>query len=160
MIKELEQMPDHARLWVYQCDRKLSDDEKELVKQATKNFLGNWAAHGQELLSSFDVLYNQFLIIAVDESMHGASGCSIDASVSLIRELEKSLNLSMLDRSKIAFLAEEAVLLKPLHSLKEAVHEGSITEDMKVFNNSVSNYGDWKNQWVQPAKESWMSRYF
>lgn len=157
---DFEKMPDQARLWVYQADRRLTDTESEQLRKAADAFLSQWAAHGQELVSSFDVQYNQFLIIAVDESVHGASGCSIDASVGLVREAEKLMGVSFLDRSKVAILDDLKVILKPFTSLREEVKNGQITPQTKIFNNSVSSLGDWRKHWLQPAGESWLSRYF
>jgi hypothetical protein len=43
-------------------------------------FLENWAAHGTSLVSLISK-YNRFIILAVDQDVQSATGCSIDASV-------------------------------------------------------------------------------
>ncbi|MEO1256773.1 MAG: hypothetical protein AAFY41_18065, partial [Bacteroidota bacterium] len=123
MLIPFEEMPDHARLWIYQAERKLSDREVDFVKHNTVNFLNQWQAHGQDLKASFDVRFDQFLIISVDESFSQASGCSIDASVHLIKALENELQLSFMTSGKVAFLQEEEVHLYPFNELKTQVQQ-------------------------------------
>ncbi len=160
MVSEMQKMPESARLWVYQSNRSFDETEIALIRKATEKFLETWAAHGSELTASYEIRFDQFLILAVDESRAGASGCSIDASVSFIRQLESQLNVSFLDRSKIAYLNDDHVFLTSLNQLKEKVTDGSIRTDTKIINNSVATYGDWKRSWIQPAADSWMARYF
>lgn len=159
MLASVETMPDSARLWVYQADRQFTDEELNLVHQLTSQFVDGWAAHGTGLTATYLIAHNQFIILMVDESQEMASGCSIDSSVSLIRELESRLGLSLLDRSKIAVLQDELEMY-PLNGIKSAVQSGKINPDATVFNNAVSTYGDWKSNWKQQAKSSWMGRFF
>ena len=87
-------MPADARVWVYQSSRMLSPEEVDLVASASESFLNQWQAHGNDLRASFKVAYDRFLILTVDESAGQASGCSIDASVHLIKALEHLKNVS------------------------------------------------------------------
>ena len=82
-------MPDTARLWIYQAERKLTPNELKFVEDSTSKFLEAWTAHGNELRASHKLSHDQFLVIALDEGAGGASGCSIDASVNHVRRLEK-----------------------------------------------------------------------
>ena len=160
MIAQLDTMPDHARLWVYQAGRKLSDQEIQQVAIRTTTFLEQWAAHGQELRAAFEIKFNQFLVIAVDESMHGASGCSIDSCVGMVRELEQALSVSFMDRTKVALLDDDKVQLVNLKEIRSNISSGTISEKTVVTNNAVSSYGDFKKSWALPATKSWVARYF
>lgn len=155
-----EEMPGHSRLWVYQADRQLSGQEMERLKQITLNFVDQWQAHGKSLRASFEVRYDQFLVLAVDESFNGATGCSIDSSVQLIRTLEEELGVSFLDRSKVALMQEDRVALAPLSELKSIAGEGVLTRETIVFNNSVSSMEQYRSAWMVPAGDSWLKRYF
>lgn len=153
-------MPATARVWIYQGERKFSPQEKEIIDKSAANFVAQWAAHGKDLAATYRIEYDQFLIFMVDETQHAASGCSIDSSVALIREIEKHLGISMLDRSKVAFLKNEEVSLKPFNELKRLVESGEITEETLVFDNSIDNLGEWQDNWLIPAGKSWLKRYF
>jgi hypothetical protein len=156
----LEQMPDNSRLWIYQADRKFTKEEVAFIHAETKAFLTHWSAHGTQLKVAYELLYDQILIISVDEGVHGASGCSIDDSVNLVRSFEKKLSVSMLDKSSVAFLNNGELACIAISSLKKAVADNEVLMDSIVLNNAVSNYGDFKRSWKQPADQSWLKRYF
>lgn len=160
MRAEFEELPGHARLWVYQANRTLSKDEVNLMTDITANFVDQWQAHGKSLRASFEVRFDQFLILAVDESYNGATGCSIDSSVQLIRTLEQQLTVSFLDRSKVALLQEDKVALEPLAELKNLASQGTLTKNTVVFNNSVASMDQYRESWMVPAGDSWLKRYF
>lgn len=155
-----EFLPDHARLWVYQADRKLTAKELANMQTTVASFVESWVAHGSPLQAAYWIKYDQFLVLAVDETGHGASGCSIDSSVALIRKLEHQIGISLLDRTKIAVRQQEHVQLFELSMIKKAIGDGLIQADDIVFNNAVSTYGEWKNQWEVAAVHSWMKRFF
>lgn len=156
----INEMPDHSRVWVYQANRKFSEQEKAFITTQLEQFTGQWAAHGRQLAASFSIEKDQFIVLAVDEAQHAASGCSIDASVHVIQHIESETGLSLLDRSSVAFMTEETVNIRPFTELKQAVVNGEITKDTIVFNNTVQTAADWKTHWQQPAMESWLKRYF
>ena len=159
-----EEMPDNARIWIYQADRPLSRPEEAFIKEQTDLFLQDWAAHGAGLNASFTVLYNQFLIIAVDEAMVKASGCSIDKQVRFIQELEKELLISFMDRTRVAFLqadvpADSAIVTTTLSEIKAKVAEGQIHSRTLTFNNLVQTKGQLEEGWIIAAEDSWLKRY-
>lgn len=158
-------MPDHARVWIYQANRALTDHEIQQAEQWGKQFVEQWAAHGQELRALVTVLRHHFLVIALDEQHHAASGCSIDSSVGFVRALEEAFSkagqpVSFLDRTLVALLYDDEVHLVPLTDIKSHITEGRIAADTLMFNNLVSTKGNLKEQWIVPAQDSWLARYF
>lgn len=160
VVQSIKQMPATSRLWVYQSGRAFSAAEKIQIAQVLQSFLDQWAAHGSELKSAYSIEYDQFIVIAVDESHHGASGCSIDASVGVIRSIEQQFDVSLLDRTQVAVLADDEISVYPFNGIKSKVAEGAIKPNMIVFNNTVQNLGEWQASWKQPASESWVGRFF
>ncbi len=165
MFIPFEEMPDQARVWVYQANRPLSKAEEDYTLQISQIFASRWTAHGKDLKSSVKVFHHQFLVIAVDEAYNQASGCSIDASVALVKELEQKLGssthpLSFFDRTKVAFVYQDQVFLESMSRLKERVMEGNITPETFTFNNLVSSKEQFEKEWMVPAKNSWLARYF
>lgn len=160
MYKSFKEMPAHARLWVYQSDRALTEVEARAASGILEVFCEEWKAHSQALISSFAVLHNRFLMLAVDEQYHQASGCSIDSSVAVIRELERKFDVTLFDRMRIA--AEENGEIVTLHfkDLKTHISEGRLKPDTLVFDNSITTMTQLKNDWKIPASETWIGRYF
>lgn len=165
MYIPFEEMPGHARVWIYQADRPLSQAEEDYALQISQIFISKWAAHGKDLKSSVKIFHHQFLVIAVDETYNQASGCSIDASVSLVKELEQKFStvqqaFSFFDRTKVAFVCDDQVFLESTKSVKEHIAEGNIKPETLTFNNLVNNKEQFEREWIVPAKDSWLARYF
>src|SRR5688572_4691281 len=128
MFASFESMSPESRIWIFQSDRKFSDQDKTIIIKHLKLFTDGWAAHGQQLKASYDLRYDQFLIVAVDEGYNNASGCSIDASVRVIKEIEKDIHINFLNRDQVAFLKNSSVELIPLKRLKEEYQRGKWNE--------------------------------
>ena len=160
MRTAFDTLPDSARLWIYQASRQLTYPEAHLVRVESRKFANNWQAHGQSLKSDVSVLKNQFLVLAVDESFSVASGCSIDASVNLVKNLSSLLGVDFLDRKNVAFLIDDSVQIFHLNEINDLVEQKVIVPETMVFNNVVQNLGEWKSSWLIPCAESWVNKYF
>ncbi len=162
MYIPFEQMPAHARVWVYQANRNIEESEVVAILEKSQDFLAQWTAHKQTLQASAKVFHARFLVIALDEEINAASGCSIDASVHFIKSLEKQLEIDFFDRTKIAFLepTSQTLFVEDMKNLKQKVAEGIIQSHTIVFNNLVENLSQFQNEWKVPVQQSWLLRYF
>jgi hypothetical protein len=160
MYLPFEQLPGFARVWIYQAERKLTDQELSLVEQRLARFCEGWNTHGNGMPTSFEVLDGQILVLAVDESGLGASGCSIDSSVRTLRELETQLEVNLTDQGKIT-LKNAAGELKvlPALGLKSRVEAGELTSEQEVINPLIKTKADLHQLWL-PVRNSWLNKYF
>ncbi len=159
MLVPFDTLPSQARLWIYQSNRVLSDTELGELKKRVEPFLISWTAHRQDLKASYQILDNCFIMLAVDESNQGATGCSIDASVHFLQEVERDLQVKLLDRAQIAYRQGSQLGFASMRSLKEKVKAGDLASDTKIYNNSVIQLGQLKDSWEQKLEESWLARY-
>jgi hypothetical protein len=159
MFASFHSMSPESRLWIFQSDRKFSAQDKTIITEHLKLFTDEWAAHGQPLKASFDLQYDQFLIIAVDEGYSSASGCSIDASVRVIKEIEKHIGINFLSRDQVAFLKNSTIELIPLKNLKEEYQKGSWNESTSTFNNVIATKSQLEKEWIVAAGATWLKRY-
>ncbi len=160
MYIPFHQIPPHARIWIYQANRDLTDTEVEALQPVLTQFITEWTSHGQLLQASAEIFHNRFLVIANDEDVNSPSGCSIDASVHFVKQLENRLNVSFFDRTQLAFLAGNEVQVASLKEIKTQVGAGSIKPDSLYFDNTIATAGQLKDNWPKPAQETWLSRYF
>ncbi|WP_439880937.1 hypothetical protein ACSX1A_17530 [Pontibacter sp. MBLB2868] len=160
MYIPFDELPPHARLWIYQADRPLTEAEQSEIKPILERFATEWSSHGKGLQASAKLLYGQFLVLANNESATSASGCSIDASVRFVRELEQQFGVSFFDRTKLAFLKEGEVEQVNLSDLKSKVAAGEIDQNTLYFDTLVNNYGELQQAWPRPAGTSWLTKYF
>jgi len=160
MFIEFNQMPATSRVWVYQADRPFTDAEENSILEDTKTFLASWTAHSQTLQASCCVHHHQFLVLAVDEGHNAASGCSIDKSVHFVQALQSQYQVNLFDRTRQAFLLDNEIKLISLKELPQAIASGQITPTTITFNNLVNTIAQLEAQWLLPAAETWLSRYF
>lgn len=159
MVTSFEKLPDNSRIWIYQANRKLSEQEVELIAIETNEFLDQWTAHGAELEAGFEIKYNRFIVIGLNQSNASASGCSIDASVRFIQSLEKELQVDLLDKMNVTFYNGEYIAHKSLADFKKMAKAKSVSPNTVVFNNLVNTKAEYLEHWEVPAKESWHSRF-
>ncbi|CAM4147206.1 hypothetical protein EWU23_06565 [Cytophagaceae bacterium 50C-KIRBA] len=159
MYVEFQQLPAHARVWIYQANRAFTEQENRFVQSYLKQAVQDWNAHGAPLAGSFQIRYNQIIVIAVDEHHHAASGCSIDASTGWFKDLAFQLGIDFFDRS-VALVQEEALQLFPLLEVKQAVAQGLITTESFIAIPQVKDLADYRAHWPAQANDSWLKKYF
>jgi hypothetical protein len=159
MFTEYKNLPNNARVWIYQSDREFTAKEIEIVSVKAVDFINQWTRHGDDLKGSFTFKYNQFLILAVDETFNTVSGCSIDSSVRFVQALEKELQLDLMNKMNVTFKDNEHINLVKLADFQRFAKEQKITSETIVFNNMVATKEDFENNWEVPAKESWHKRF-
>ena len=159
MIVNFNKLPDNSRLWIYQSNRDFSDQELDEIRNLTESFLSNWQTHNQELEVSYEIKYNRFLILAVNESFNSPGGCSIDLSLRFINNLSKKINIDLLDRMSVNYRDKEDIKSLKLNELKELLNNKSINEETIIFNNLVKTKIDYMDNWESSLKNSWLSQF-
>ncbi|MFB9076434.1 ABC transporter ATPase [Flavobacterium procerum] len=160
MYIPFENLPGESRVWIYQSNRKFSEEEFSEIENDLKAFVEDWAAHGTSLEASYLLKYNRFIILAVNQEVQPATGCSIDSSVEFIQNLEKKYGVDLLDKMNVTFKLGEHIAHKPLIDFKKMVKDKAVTGNTIVFNNLVTNIEEFNDAWEVPAVDSWHSRFF
>ena len=160
MYVPFENLPDESKIWIYQSNRKFSDEEFAEIEAELKTFVESWAAHGTSLEASYQLKYNRFIILAVNQEVQNATGCSIDASVQFIQDLEKKYEVDLLDKMNVTFKLGEHIAHKPLTEFKKMAKDKAVSGNTIVFNNLVNNLAEYQESWEVPAQDSWHSRFF
>lgn len=157
----LPHLEDRSRVWVYASNRAFSEEEIAQLTAKGAEFVDGWQVHGKDLHAGFSVLYNQFLVFAVDEQVAGASGCSIDSSVKFVRDAEAAFGVELLNKLNIAYHgANNTIAVLPMAEFQDEITAGNITPNTIVFNNLVENLGQLRSQWEIPAQNSWHNQLF
>lgn len=160
MYVPFENLPEESKIWIYQSNRKFSEEEFAEIEKDLQVFVENWAAHGTSLEASFQLKYNRFIILAVNQEVQAATGCSIDSSVAFIQSLEQKYEVDLLDKMNVTFKLGEHVAHKPLIDFKKMAKDKAVTGNTIVFNNLVNNIAEYNESWEVPAADSWHSRFF
>ncbi len=122
-------------------------------------FLTQWTAHGADLKAGYELPYGRFIVIGLDQSMNSASGCSIDASVHFIQDLEQKFQVQLLDKMNVSYKQGEYIAYKPLKDFKKMAKERAVSKNTIVFNNLVASKQEFLENWEVPASDSWHARF-
>ncbi len=155
MLTPYHILPDSAKVWIYQANRSFTPEEVWDISDILENFVDKWQSHQRDVAGYGSLYYRRFLVLMADESKCDVSGCSIDSSVKLIRELEQAYDINFFDRMKVCYkITNELVGSFPLQQLSELMEKGKLTEQTIIFNNLVSTKKEFETQWEIPLKES------
>ena len=159
MFVPFDTLPDTSRVWIYQANRSFSEPEVQEISKKLELFVEQWTAHGADLRASFDIKYNRFITLALDQEMNVATGCSIDASVQFIQQLEKDYQVDLLDKMNVSYKQGEFIAYKTLTDFRKMAKDKAVSPKTIVFNNLVNNKAEYISDWEVPASESWHNRF-
>ncbi|NJY64212.1 ABC transporter ATPase [Salinimicrobium sp. CDJ15-81-2] len=159
MYVPFDTLPESSRVWIYQANRSFTDVELEEIKPKLEAFIEQWTAHGANLKASFDIKYKRFIILALDQKMNVATGCSIDDSVRFIQQLEQDYNVDLLDKMNVSYKQGDFIAYKTLTDFRKMAKDKAVSPKTIVFNNLVNNKAEYLSDWEVPASESWHKRF-
>jgi hypothetical protein len=149
-----------SRVWVYQSDREFTASEAAEIQQKLDAFSNQWQAHGQQLKSKAEVLYNFFIVFTVDEATANATGCSIDSSVRILKEIEQTYHVDLFNRFNMAYKVDDKIVATSKEDFETLISIKKVTPETTVFNNMVQTLGEFQNKWEVPFARSWHSSVF
>ena len=152
-------LPSNAKVWIYQSDSNLSSTDVELIEKEVKFFLNNWSSHNKEIESSFEIRYNRFLIIGLNENINSASGCSIDKSVNFIKNLQSILKVNFLNRLDVAYKIGNEINSISLLEFQNMIRENKLSKDSIVYNNMIDTKKSYLNSWETTIENSWHKKF-
>ncbi len=148
-------LPKTSRIWIYQTNRPLTDLETKEISQKVAAFTDQWTSHSQQLKANGNVYHNRFIVFGVDQSVAGASGCSIDGSVRFAQELEKEYNLDLFDRMCFAYEIDGEIKTAHKEEFQYLYKKGMINEDTIVYNNLITTLEEMESSWRVRLGDSW-----
>ena len=159
MFVDYDLMPNDSRVWIYQSNREFNSDELVILETKIQDFIDVWKRHGADLKASYVIKYNQFIVLLVDEGFNDVSGCSIDASVNLIKKLENHFEIDLTNKLNISFKDSVNINIVSLSDFQNYVKQEKITSNTVVFNNMVTSKEEFENNWEVTAAKSWHKRF-
>ena len=159
MLVSFDKLPLNSRVWVYSSNRKFIQKEIISIRKDLENFLSNWTSHNQNLETGFELRYDRFIIIAVNQEINNASGCSIDNCVRFIKKLENKYEVDLLDKMNVIYKQDKHLYNKKLNEFISMYKNNLVSLNTVVFNNLVNTVGEYKLKWEVPVKESWHNRF-
>lgn len=156
-VVPFDTLPDASRVWVFGADRPLGEEATATLLKEVDTFLENWKAHGAPLTVGSQFRDNRFLVIAVDQSTAGASGCSIDGLFRVLQGLQQQLGASMVGGGRV-FYRDQSGRVQSISRDEVGARSasGELTRDSVVFDTSLTDLGTFRRCFEVRAKESWV----
>ena len=153
MLVDFNTTADQSRIWIYAAEHKLTNDQENYILNHISDHLQNWEAHKVPLTAGVTILENRFIVVALDESENGASGCSIDTLQKSIQNLEKDLSISLLNRLNVFCKIEDEILCIPSFKLESIAKSNTLFYDLTIQKKSdLYSY-------LKPISEGWCASY-
>lgn len=149
-----------SRVWIFQCEKPLTNPQIEHASAQLDAFMQQWASHGNALQAAYKWYFGQMAVVVVNESVNAASGCSIDKLTHFFEQIGTEGGANFMNRD-IAVLHNQnkSIELYSLHAFKESVASGRILPHTLMLNNAVTQLHEWQNSWIKPVKETWAAKW-
>jgi hypothetical protein len=154
-MRSIQHLAEHSRVWVYQANRFLTEQEVEIISASLSQFIEGWNAHGAALYAGFEIISNRFVVLAVDEEKALASGCSIDKSVHFFQKIGEQLNIDFFNRMQVMYEMDGELKDAPLHQFWAMRKANLIGDDVIVYDNLVKNITEFQARWRVSFAKSW-----
>ena len=158
-MQDYHSLSDKSRVWIYQANRPFADQDIPRIRAAVDRFAKQWISHNRQLKAFGDVLHNRFIVLIVDESHAGASGCSIDKSVYFLKELQQEFQVDLFDRLSFSFVSNDGMVhTLPKDLFAQWYAEGKIDDTTTVFDTLVASKEAFDREFKKPLGQSWHRR--
>ena len=156
-----QDLPGDARVWVFAASDALVADKADALLGAADEYLGDWKAHGLPLTCARDWREDRFLAIGVDQRDAHASGCSIDGLFRVLQRLESSLGTSLVGGGRVFYRdADGRITCVSRAEFAARAAAGSVADNARVFDTSVTTASAYRDRFEQPAAASWHAALF
>jgi len=156
-LEPLSAFPDEARVWVFGASERPAQEAVARLRDSMARFLERWTAHRAELRAGFDWLDDRFLVVAVDETGAGASGCSIDALTDQIRRLEDDAGVTLIDAAPVWYRDDDGEIRRVARDeFRHLAAGGEVGPRTRVFDLTIDRLGTLRTgTWETEAGRSW-----
>ena len=158
-MNKLNDLPTNSRIWIYASLMDLSASQINDIENRVGLFLKEWNAHGKNLEGGFGILYNRFLVLAANESATQASGCSIDKSTGVFREIENQYQLGLLERGLVFFESNDEIKNIHFSQLEKVIEDGLMNDKTIVYDTTITTLQDLQDNFRTALENTWMKRY-
>lgn len=148
-----------ARVWIYQAHTPFRAEDIAAVNAHLQEFARQWVSHNNQLLAEGTLLHDRFVVLAVDESQAGASGCSIDSSVKFIKQLGAQYDRDLFNRMRFSYEKDGEVHTVSRDEFGALYASGAIHDDTIVFDTLVDTVEKLHAGFRKPLKDSWHARF-
>ena len=146
-----------SRIWIFQSDRVMNEQEEEQLSAQLKDFISGWKAHGVELLADAEILHSSVVVVGVDESKEPPSGCSIDKAFGVLKSFGGTHAIDFFNRLLVNISYCNSAKILTRDQVQQCLMGKELTSESLVFNSLAQTVGDLRSQTYLALGETWMA---
>ena len=144
-----------SKVWIYLFDKKLNAAELSLANAKLSAYMNEWHAHHQKVKGTFTIIDNCILILAADETNTMISGCSIDSTMRVIKEISSELNIDLFNRMQIAALLNNEFEIIKTNEIAQKITDSSTV----IFNTTATTLQQLNDKPTIAIGDSWAKNF-
>lgn len=159
--REVKQSPQqeslNIKLWVYPFLETLTEEDQQKITQRLNTFMEGWQSHKEDLHGNFFFEYNRFLILFA--KINGeVSGCAIDASANVVKNIQKKIWKEVANKSMLFFQKKDGeIVFYPRYEIQKQIDNKNISLEDNFFDNGISTMQQYLNdEWKMKVANSWL----
>jgi len=129
------------------------------LKENIEAFLNCWTNEDQLFNCAYELKYDRFIVISVDDTDISLSLKTHDALSIFIQELEKKFEVILLDKINVCYKQGEFVQYKDIVEFKKMMKEKGVSSKTIVFDNMITTKEELENNWEINIMDSWLGRF-
>ncbi|MFT7155817.1 MAG: hypothetical protein ACI8Q1_000820 [Parvicella sp.] len=146
------------KVWIYASTRDFTAQELSFIENNSTAFLSSWESHGSKVPGDITIHDNRFIVVFAGDCGDSMCGRAQDSQVNLIKTLEATLQVGLLDRRQVQFLQNDSINSLSLIDFKNEISKGKVTAETIVYNNTISNGEQFPKEWKVQLSDSWHSQ--
>ena len=145
------------RLWIYSNPQKIKEEVIKNIKKRLEGFCQQWQSHGTAVTGNFLILFEQIIILlaSIGENNNQMSGCSIDSSVKIIKDINQDYGLDLLNRNYFFTLKGRDLTSYTREQFIQEFNTGQLSMDSLVLDSLIQNPQNINNKLFIQLKDSW-----
>ena len=155
MYVPFDKIDENAKCWIYILEKNINFESDE-INLILKSLCEKWRSHNNEVVSSFQIYRDRYIILFAEE---GISGCSIDSSNRLLRYELDRLNINVMPNSKIGIFIENKIKLEDTSSIINLIQANKLKPKDKMINTTVTNKKEYNKNWILEINKSWLTNF-
>lgn len=159
MIVDFDTIPDWSKIWIFPSNRKFYEQEISELKESIEAFLNNWANENQLFNCAYELKYDRFIVISVDDTNLNLSLQTHDALSLFIQGLEKKFEITLLDKINVCYKQGEFVQYKDIVEFKKMMKDKGVSSKTIVFDNMITTKEELETNWEINIMDSWLGRF-
>ncbi|MBL7944391.1 MAG: hypothetical protein JNM00_16645, partial [Flavobacteriales bacterium] len=114
-------------------------------------------AHGKGMAAGFQVWRQRFVVLAADESITTASGCSIDDAFRFLQRIGSDSGVDLMDRKTVVYVAGNEDVAVPLSQCWAQRKAEIINDNTLVYNTLIDTLGALRSGFPCRFGDTWLA---